>query len=72
MEWIYLLIAYLPIVCVLAGIVSLIAGLCLRKRNRTVSTVLFVAGGVLLGIWLLIYGVFFLIGALGLGPVPAR
>ena len=70
MEWIYLLVAYLPIVCVLAGIVSLIAGLCLRKRNRTASIVLCVTGGVLLGIWLLIYGVFFLIGALGLGPVP--
>ena len=70
MEWIYLLIAYLPILCVLAGVASLIAGLCLRKRNRTVSIVLFVTGGVLLGIWLLIYGVFFLIGALGLGPVP--
>lgn len=70
MEWIYLLIAYLPIVCVLAGIVSLIAGLCLRKRNRTVSIVLCVVAGVFLGIWLLIYGIFFLIGALGLGPVP--
>lgn len=71
MEWIYLLIAYLPIVCVLAGIVSLIVGLCLRKRNRTAPIVLCVTGGVLLGIWLLICGVFFLIGALGLGPVPA-
>lgn len=50
MEWIYLLIAYLPIVCVLAGVVALIAGLCLRKRNRTVSIVFFVAGGVLFGI----------------------
>ena len=70
MEWIYLLVAYLPIVCVLAGIVSLIAGLCLRKRNRTVSIVLCVFGSVFLGIWLLIYGVLFLIGALGLGPVP--
>ena len=70
MEWIFLLIAYLPIVCVLAGIVSLGAGLCLRKRNRTVSIVLCVFGSVFLGIWLLIYGVLFLIGALGLGPVP--
>lgn len=70
MEWIYLLIAYLPIVCVLAGIVFLIASLCLRKRNRTVSIVLCVFGSVFLGIWLLIYGVLFLIGALGLGPVP--
>lgn len=70
MEWMYLLVAYLPIVCVLAGVVSMIAGLCLRKRYRTVSIVLCVAGGVLLGIWLLIYGAFFLIGALGLGPVP--
>lgn len=70
MEWIYLLIAYLPIVCVLAGVAFLIAGLSLRKRNRTVSIILCVAGSVLLGIWLLIYGVFFLIGALGLGPVP--
>ena len=31
MEWIYLLIAYLPIVCVLAGVAFLIAGLSLRK-----------------------------------------
>ena len=71
MEWIYLLIAYLPMVCGLAGIVALIAGLSLRKRNRTVSIVLCTAGGVFLGIWLLIYGAFFLIGALGIGPVPA-
>ena len=70
MEWIYLLIAYLPIVCALAGVISLITSLCLCKRNRTVSIVLCVVGGVFLGFWVLIYGIFFLIGALGLGPVP--
>ena len=70
MKWIYLLIAYLPIVCVLAGVISLIASLCLRNRNRTVSIVLCVVGGVFLIIWILIYGIFYLIGALGLGPVP--
>ena len=70
MKWIYLLIAYLPIVCAMAGVISLIASLCLRKRNRTVSIVLCVVGGVFLIIWILIYGIFYLIGALGLGPVP--
>lgn len=30
----------------------------------------FVTGGVCIGICLLVYGVFFLIGALGVGPVP--
>ena len=70
MEWIFLLIAYLPIVSIIVGLVLLIAGLVVKKTDKKKATGLLKLGGLGIGICLLVYDVFFLIGAMGLGPVP--
>ncbi len=70
MEWIFLLIAYVPIASILVGLALLVAGFVLRKTKKQLSKGLFIAGGLCIGIFILIYGAFFLIGALGIGPVP--
>lgn len=70
MEWFFLLIAYLPIFSIVIGFGLLMIGFILKKKNKKKMTGFFVTGGVCIGICLLVYGVFFLIGALGVGPVP--
>lgn len=70
MEWLFLLIAYLPIISIVVGLTLLIAGFTLRKSKKQFSTGLLIVGGVCIGICLLIYIAFFLIGAFGIGPVP--
>ena len=70
MEWIFLLIAYLPIVSIIVGLILLISGLVVKKTDKKKATGLLKLGGLGIGICLLVYGVFFLIGAMGLGPVP--
>ena len=70
MEWIFLLIAYLPIVSIIVGLILLIAGLVVKKTDKKKATGLLKLGGLGIGICLLVYGGFFLIGAMGLGPVP--
>ena len=70
MEWLFLLIAYLPIISIAVGLTLLIAGFALRKSKKHLSTVLLITGGVCVGICLLFYIALFLIGALGIGPVP--
>lgn len=70
MEWLFLLIAYLPVISIVIGIALLIAGLVLRKSKKHVSKVLFIVGGLCIGICLLVVIVLFLIGAFGVGPVP--
>lgn len=70
MEWLFLLIAYLPIICIAIGLTLLIIGFVLRKSKKYLSTGLLIAGGVCVGICLLIYIALFLVGALGIGPVP--
>ena len=71
MEWIFLLIAYLPIMGIVIGLALLIAGFILRKIKRQPSVGLLIAGGICVGICLLFYIALFLIGALGIGPVPS-
>ena len=70
MEWLFLLIAYLPVISIVIGIALLIAGLVLRKSKKQLSKVFFVVGGLRVGIFLLIVIALFLAGALGIGPVP--
>lgn len=70
MEWLFLLIAYLPIISIAVGLTLLITGFALRKSKVHLSMGLLIAGGLCIGICLLIYAALFLIGALGMGPVP--
>lgn len=66
----YLLMAYLPVISIVVGIALLIIGLVLRKSKKQLSKVFFIVGGLCVGICLLIVVALFLIGALGIGPVP--
>ena len=70
MEWIYLLMAYLPVVSIVVGVALLIAGFVLRKTKKQLSKVFFIVGGLSVGICLLVGISLFLIGALGIGPIP--
>ena len=70
MEWLFLLIAYLPVLSILIGLALLIAGFGLRKTKMKLSKGLFIAGGVFVGICLLVCVALLLVGALGIGPVP--
>ena len=70
MEWLFLLIAYLPVISIVIGIALLIAGLVLRKFKNQLSKVSFIVGGLCVGICLLIVIALFLAGALGIGPIP--
>lgn len=70
MEWLFLLIAYLPVISVIAGLVLLIAGYIMRKTKKNLSAGLFITGGVCVGICLAFYIALFIIGAFGIGPVP--
>ena len=40
MEWIYLLMAYLPVVSIVVGVALLIAGFVLRKTKKQLSKVM--------------------------------
>ena len=70
MELGFLLVAFIPVVSLLAGLGLLIAGLMLRKSNNQRAKVCFLAGGLCIGICAFVYMAFFLVGALGIGPVP--
>lgn len=70
MEILFLLIAYLPVVSIAVGLALLIAGFAVRKSKKQISTSLLIAGGICVAICILAYFSLFLIGALGIGPVP--
>jgi len=70
MQWLFLLIAYLPIISVVLGAGLLIAGCVLRKTKRNLSLGMLIAGGSCIAICPAFYLILFLIGALGIGPVP--
>ena len=55
MEWIFLLIAYLPIVSIIVGLVLLIAGLVVKKTDKKKATGLLKLGGLGIGNWYLLY-----------------
>ena len=70
MEWLFLLIAYLPSVSIVVGLILLVAGLVVKKTDKKKATGLLKVGGLCIGICLLVYASLFLIGAVGLGPAP--
>lgn len=70
MEWMYLLMAYLPVISIVVGIVLLIVGIVMRRQENQLSKAFFIAGGLCVGICVLVGIALFTVGALGLGPVP--
>ena len=70
MEWLYLLIAYLPVISIMMGIALLIVGLVLRKSQKQLSKGLLIVSGGCIALCLLVGIALFLAGALGIGPVP--
>ena len=70
MERLFLLITYLPIVSIVVGLILLIAGLVVKKADKKKATCLLKVGGLCIGICLLVYASLFLIGTMGVGPVP--
>ena len=60
MEWIFLLIAYLPIVSIIVGLILLISGLVVKKTDKKKATGLLKVSGLCVGICLLVYASFFL------------
>lgn len=70
MDWLFLLIAYLPVASLLIGLAFLGAGFLLRKSRRRLSKRLYIAGGFCASLCLLIFAALFLVGALGIGPIP--
>lgn len=70
MEWLFLLVAYFPVISIVIGLALLIAGFILKKSKKQLSKSLLKASGLCIGICLLVYIALFLIGALGIGPVP--
>lgn len=67
---IYLTIAFLPVLAGTVGVGAFIAYFALRSVKSRTYDILLIVGGVGVGIVILIFGAFFLIGLLGLGPVP--
>lgn len=70
MEWLFLLIAYLPVISAVLGLALLIAGFVLRKTKKKASKGLFLAGALCVGACLVVYLALFFVGSLGIGPVP--
>ena len=70
MELTFLILACLPVIAFIIGLGLLIAGFVLRRKKKT-ARILFITGGVCIGICLLFYAVLFLIGAFGVGPIPS-
>ena len=71
MNLLILFIAYVPIISVVAGLTLLIAGFVLRKSRKKLSAALLAIGGGCVSICFLFYITLFLVGALGIGPVPS-
>ena len=67
----YLLMTYLPVLFIVFGIVLLITGLMLRRTQNKLSKRFLLIGACCVGIFLGAVITFFLIGALGIGPVPS-
>ena len=68
MELMFFLLVWLPLLCFAVGIVMLIAGLLLKKKRRTKG--LFIAGVLCVSLCLMGILFLFLVGAMGIGPVP--
>lgn len=67
---IFTMIAYLPVVAIIVGVLSILIYAYLRIRRKTKCNIFLVVGCIGIGIFLLIVSALFLAGALGLGPTP--
>lgn len=67
--WMVFLFAYFPAICLLVSISLAIYGLW-RKKNKLPCLQTFVLAGIVILIPIAVALLFFMVGALGLGPVP--
>lgn len=67
--WMFFVMAYLPLICLLTGVSLIIYGI-IRKRNKLPSTQTFLLATLALLVPLLIAILLFLAGYIGIGPVP--
>lgn len=70
MNYLFTIISYIPFILLLVGIPCLILGLFAFRKNRHIGTALLVIGGIAIGGLFAFFLLFFLIGCLGLGPIP--
>lgn len=69
MGWMFFVMAYLPLICLLTGISLIIYGI-IRKRNKLPCAQTFLLATLTLLVPLLIAILLFLAGYMGIGPVP--
>jgi len=67
---IFTMIAYLPVVAIIVGVLSILIYVYLRITKKSKCNILLIVGCIGIGIFLLIVSALFLAGALGLGPTP--
>lgn len=70
MEWLYLLIAWVPIVSMIAGLVLVVIGLIMRRKKKWHTNAILALGLGCMVTCMAIGVLLFLAGALGIGPVP--
>lgn len=70
-DYLFLLMAYFPVVSLVVGIISLSVYFILRFIKKRIHNWLLVLGFIGIGITLFIYSAFFIIGFMGLGPVAS-
>jgi len=68
MELLIFFLVWFPLLCLATGIAMLTAGFLLKKKRRVKG--LLIAGGICVGLCLLGVVFLFLVGAVGIGPVP--
>ncbi|MCQ2525007.1 MAG: hypothetical protein MJ123_11775 [Lachnospiraceae bacterium] len=71
MDFMFLLLAYVPVASLIIGVICLTAFFLLRYRKRKIVNWLFVLGCIGIGLTLLVYCFFFLVGFLGIGPMAS-
>ena len=67
--WVPFVFIYFPVICLLASVAALIYGIW-RRRNKLPCLQTFIVAGILFFVPLAVVVFFFLVGALGIGPVP--
>lgn len=69
-EIFFLMIAYLPIIAIIVGVLSIVTYVYLKIKKKAHTKICLIISCICVGVWLLIVGSLFLAGLLGLGPVP--
>ena len=68
--WFYLLIAWMPIVSLIVGLILIVVGLVTRNTKVHLSRGIMIFGLGCIGTCMAVVMILFLAGALGIGPVP--